>query len=383
MGTWIRRLGLAALVVLGLAAAAAVWNREEITRLVAVNTLFDADKIVANFSNMDDAFLSAPLPATPGAPLPRGTEMPLPAGAEDWIAARSVTALVVLSEGKITHESYHLGTELDDRRISWSVAKSFLSLLTGILLDEGALTLADPVIQHVPKLAGSAYDGATLEDVLQMESGVAFDEDYLDPKSDINRMGRVLALGGTLDDFTADLSERNREPGTEMRYVSMDTHVLGMVLRGATGRSIPDLMAEKLTGPMGIDAGYYLTDGDGVAFVLGGMNLKARDYARMGLMIAQGGRLGDRQIVPRAWVEAATTPSAATQPGDMGYGYQFWFPSDARPGEVQAQGVYGQFVYIDRARDVVIAVNGADRGFQEPGVMAQNIDMFRRIAAAQ
>ena len=169
-----------------------------------------------------------------------------------------------------------------------------------------------------------------------------------------------------------------------MKYVSMDTHVLGMVLRGATGRSIPDLMAERLTGPMGIGAAYYLTDGEGVAFVLGGLNMTTRDYARMGLMVAQGGRLDGVQIVPERWVNISTVPSANTEPGRMRYGYQWWMPADGRAGEVMAQGVYGQFVYIDRARDVVIAVNAADRAVpRRPACRQRNIEMFRAIAAAQ
>ncbi|SFI61832.1 serine hydrolase domain-containing protein [Jannaschia pohangensis] len=383
MGRWMKRIGLALLALVVLAGGAALWKRDEIGRLMAVNSLFAEDRIIHNFSHMDEAFLHVPLSEGPGVDLPTGPATPLPDEAAAWIDARAVTALVVLKDGQITHESYYLGTGPDDLRISWSVAKSFLSLLTGILIDEGALTLTDPVTLHVPALIGTAYDGATVEDVLQMESGAQFDEDYFNPDSDINRMGRVIALGGALDEFTAEISERDREPGAAMKYVSMDTHVLGMVLRGATGRSIPDLMAEKLTGPMGMGPAYFLTDGEGVAFVLGGINMRTRDYARMGQLVLQGGQMNGRQIVPRAWIGASTMPSAKTRAGGMQYGYQWWMPSDARPGELQAQGVYGQFVYIDKARNVVIAVNAADRGFRGDGVMEQNIDMFRRIAAAQ
>lgn len=383
MVKWIQRLGLAILAVAVVAALAALWKREEITRLLAVNSLFAPDRIVANFSNMDRAFLNVPLSQASGTRLPDGSPVPLPDGTEKWIADRSITAIVVLKDGKVTHESYYLDTQPGDLRISWSVAKSFLSLLTGILVDEGALTLSDPVEKYAPPLANSAYAGVSVQDILQMESGVAFDEDYFNPDSDINRMGRVIALGGALDDFTADLSVRDRVPGAAMKYVSMDTHVLGMVLRGATDRSIPDLMAEKLTGPMGIGAATYLTDGEGVAFVLGGLNMTTRDYARMGLLVAQGGQLDGRQIVPEDWINISTVPSALTEVGRMRYGYQWWMPADVRAGEIMAQGVYGQFVYIDRARNVVIAVNAADRAFREPGVSESTIEMFRRIAAAQ
>ncbi|KIT14457.1 serine hydrolase domain-containing protein [Jannaschia aquimarina] len=385
MKKWLRIMGVSALGLSLLTAGGALWKREELARLWAVNSLFEPDRIVANFSNMDRAFLNVPLTMS-GDPLPLAPTdpVPLPRGTDAWLTERAVTALVVLRGGEITHESYHLGTSAADRRISWSVAKSFLSLLTGILLDEQVLALTDPITRHVPALAATAYDGATVEDVLQMESGVEFDEDYLARNSDINRMGRELALGGTLDGFAAGLSARARAPGEAMQYVSMDTHVLGMVLRGATGREIPELLSERLLGPMGAEGpGYYLTDGSGVAFVLGGLNLTTLDYARFGLLVARDGRRGERQIVPADWVRRATTASARTAPGETRYGYQFWIPAEPRSGEVLARGIYGQYVYVDRARDIVVAVNAADRSFREPGAFEASVEMMRAIADAQ
>src|SRR5699024_857552 len=148
----------------------------------------------------------------------------------------------------------------------------------------------EPVTKYVPALVGTAYDGATIRNVLQMASGVRFNEDYLDYDSDINRMGRVLALGGSMDEFAAGLTARERPPGQAWQYVSIDTHVIGMVVRGATGRSVIDLMAEKLVQPMGLEAApFYVTDGYGTAFVLGGLNMPTRDYARFGQMFLQNG----------------------------------------------------------------------------------------------
>lgn len=380
-GKWLGRLLLAlvlAAVVVGL------WKREEITRLLAVNSLFSAEKIVSNFSHMDAAFLTTPVPRGngPTTALDYGPETTLPSQVNQWITDRAVTALVVLKDGDIVYENYFQGTGPDDLRISWSVAKSYLSALVGILLDEGKIaSLDDPVTQYAPQLKGSAYDGATLRDVLQMSSGVTFDEDYLDKNSDINRMGRILALGGKMDDFTADLTERFAEPGQQWQYVSIDTHVIGMVVRGATGRSIADLLSEKIIVPLGLERSpYYVTDGVGTAFVLGGLNLTTRDYARFAQMFAQGGEWQGQQIVPAAWVAASTAASAPTAPGKIGYGYQWWIPQGAAPGEYMARGVYGQYLYIDTARNVVIATNAADRKFREAGVSQRNIDIFRLIA---
>jgi len=379
------RFALRALLVLALLAGGlALWKREEITRLLAVNSLFAPEKIVANFSGMDRLFLTRPLDIGTEAatPLPEGAPVALPQGVATWAAARNVTALVVLKDGALVHESYYLGTDAQDLRISWSVAKSFLSALFGILHDEGTIPdLEAQVVSLAPTLRGTAYDGATLRDVLTMSSGVAFNEDYLDYDSDINRMGRVLALGGSMDGFAAGLQLRDADPGARMHYVSIDTHVLGMVIAGATGRDPAELLAERVLQPLGLErTPYYLTDGEGTAFVLGGLNLTTRDYARFGQLFLQGGVWQGRQVVPAAWVAQSTALQA---PGGAGYGFQWWVPTDsaAHGNDYFARGIYGQYVYINPARGVVVAVNAADTGFEEPGVDAENLAQLRVIAA--
>lgn len=374
-------------IVLTLVLAAAVvgfWKREEIQRLLAVNSLFSEEKIVQNFSHMDAAFLTVDLPRGNGPTwdLPYGAEFDLPAETQDWIEERAVTSLLVMQDGQIRFEEYFLSTSPEDRRISWSMAKSYLSALFGILLEEGAIaSLDDPVIKYAPKLQGSAYETATIRNVLNMASGVTFDEDYLDPKSDINRMGRVVALGGELDDFAASLKDSFAAPGETWQYVSIDTHVIGMVIRGATGQSVAALLDEKILQHLGLERdGYYITDGAGVAFVLGGLNFTTRDYARFGQMILQNGVRDGRQIVPADWIKESTLPSAPTEPGKIGYGYQWWIPVGAHDGEFLARGVYGQYMYFDQSRGVLIVATGADRKFREPGVNEQNIEMFRKIA---
>ncbi|MBV2358442.1 beta-lactamase family protein [Thalassococcus sp. CAU 1522] len=382
MRRWIAtglKAGLVGAVLLG---AAAVWKAEELSRLGAVMTLFDEDRIVANFSNMDMLFETRPIPATREAtPFVKGATLTMPADWADFLVRRSVTSALVLRDGAVVHESYHLGTGVDDLRISWSVAKSYLSALFGILLAEGEIdSLDDPVTKYAPDLVGGAYDGATIRNVLQMSSGVEFDEDYLDFWSDINKMGRVLALGTSMDGFAAGLDDRIGPPGERWQYVSIDTHVLSMVLRGATGRSIPELMAEKLFEPLGVARQpYYVTDGYGTAFVLGGLNLTTRDYARMGLMFLQDGALEGRQIVPRDWVRESTQASAPTRRDQTGYGYQWWIPRDATEGEFFARGIYGQYVYVNRPAGVVIALTGADRQFRETGAFDDALEMFRRL----
>ncbi|TDK41409.1 serine hydrolase domain-containing protein [Antarcticimicrobium luteum] len=380
IGKWLGRVLLAlvlAVVVVGL------WKREEILRLWAVNTLFDEGRIVQNFSHMDAAFLTVPLPRgeATASPLAKGAAIALPAGADTWLQERAVTSLLVMKDGEIRFEDYYLGTAPDDRRISWSVAKSYLSALLGVLLEEGAITSIDePVVKYAPLLKGSAYDGASIRNVLNMASGVTFDEDYFDFNSDINRMGRVVALGGTLDDFAASFTDRFAAPGETWQYVSIDTHVIGMVIRGATGRSVTELLQEKILTPLRPESdGYYITDGAGTAFVLGGLNFTTRDFARFGQMVLQDGAFGGTQVVPADWIAASTAPSAPTAPGKTRYGFQWWIPVDYHEGEFFARGVYGQFIYIDRPAGVVIVATGADRRFRDEGAFEQNLEMFRRI----
>ena len=368
-----------------LAGAGAVWKRDEISRLLAVNSLFAPENIVANFSSMPTLFYHRTMDRGDGAPLPLpdGGQITLPGGMNDWVARRAVTAMVVLQDGKLVHESYYCGTAPEDLRISWSVAKSVLSALFGVLHANGTIPdLAAQVTAYAPLLEGSAYDGATIHDVLTMSSGVAFNEDYLDYNSDINRMGRVLALGGSMDEFAASLKTRETEPGSRMHYVSIDTHVLGMVVKGATGRDPSELMDELIVKPLGLEASpVMLTDSEGTSFVLGGLNLRTRDYARIGQMFLQLGKGIGGQIVPQDWVAASTRLQA---PGGAGYGYQWWVPKDtaAHGGDYFAHGIYGQYIYVNPKARMVIAVNSADLGFREAGVDDENLAMLRAIAQA-
>ncbi len=374
--------GVALLVLVVILGAVALWKKDDIARLLAVNSLFSEEKIVKNFSHMDEMFYNEPLvlPEGEASPLePNPMDMP---DLSQWVKDRTVTGLVVLKDGQLVHESYYQGTADTDRRISWSVAKSFLSALMGIVLAEGDIaSIGDQVTKYAPSLKGSAYEGATIRNVLNMASGVHFDEDYLDFNSDINKMGRVLALGGSMDEFAAGITERDRAPGEAWQYVSIDTHVLGMVIRGATGRSIKELMVEKLLTPLGLEADpYYLTDGNGVAFVLGGLNMRTRDYARLGQLFLQYGVWNGAQLVPADWVLASTENSAPNTPEGVGYGFQWWLPTDGDEGEYFARGIYGQYIYVNPTKGVVIALNAADRDFTKPGANQQNIDMFRAIA---
>jgi CubicO group peptidase (beta-lactamase class C family) len=391
-------LWTASLLVIA-AGAGAAWNWERLVRLYNVNHLFDEKNIVANFSGMKDLFFSTPVKRS-GATIawPRekapiavnyvweGASKPV-AG---WLEQTRTTSLLVMRDGKIAHEEYFLGTKAEDRRISWSMAKSFLSAMFGVAVADGRIPdLGAAVDSHVPSLKGTVYEGVSIRNVLNMASGVQFNEDYLDFNSDINRMGRVLALGGSMNEFAAGLKAREREAGKLRQYTSIDTHILAMVLEAATGKKLQQLMEEILWSKLGAeDDAYYLTDGFGVAFALGGINMRTRDYARFGQMMLDTGRFAGREVIPSGWALVSVKPSAppSADPNDkFGYGYQWWVPLKA-DGEFYAIGIYGQFIYVNRPARVVVVKTSAHRGFRDDGaggnrIEAETIEMFRAFAA--
>ncbi len=390
-------IGIAAVLALGIVLVAFNWAT--IKRLATVNTLFDADKIVTNFSNMDAAFLHHDL--TLGDPDPWEEdiqalpEMVVVAGQEmaltDVLDELDTTALVVIRDGKLIHESYYKDTQRNDLRISWSVAKSFMSGLYGQAIEDGLMDISKPIETYLPQLKDTAYEGATVANILNMASGVKFDENYMDPKSDINDMGRVLGLGGSMDQYTETLTERQADPGTVWQYVSIDTHVAAMALRKVTGKTLHQMWEETYGQTLGMGkAPYYLTDGKDVAFALGGLNLRTRDYAKFGQLFLQGGEWKGEQIVPADWVKDSTinhAPNIHPVRGS-GYGYQWWVPMPQEgpsKGDFFAVGIYGQYIYVNPAAGIVIAKNAADREFTQPQSNGQhsmnmNIDMFRSLA---
>jgi len=334
------------------------------------------------FNRMDDFFPSVPLLAASQArPFPKGAALALPEayvfeGAEKdlqtFLSETDTVALLVLQDGKLRHEHYALTGGPAVRWISWSMAKSFVSALVGVAVAEGVIgSIDDSISDYATSLKGSAYEGVPIKHVLQMSSGARWHEDYSDPESDVNQLGAVMAGKQTLDAFVANIPP-DEPSGTHCRYNSADTQALGMLLRGATGGSLSAYMQAKLIEPLGFeDSGYWVSDHAGVEMVLGGLNLTARDYAKLGELYRHGGRVGDRQVLPEAWVAASTQVSAphlaagqVTVGGHkfaFGYGYQWWIPG-GKQGDFSAIGVYNQFTYVNpKARATIVKLSANPR----------------------
>ena len=390
---------LAGLLAVLLLIACLNWQKS--AQLYHTITLFDKGNIVENFSNMKNV-ISTVVVEKDGPQHVFGHQLKtLPTqydykgeskSLEEFLTRSSTTALLVLKGNDITFENYYQGTSEYDQRISWSMGKSFLSALFGIAVEEGHIkSINELVVDYVPELKGSGYDGVTIKNVLQMSSGVAFNEDYQDFFSDINRFGRLLALGGSFDEFAGSLVNE-REQGTYMHYVSIDTHVIGMVLRKATGRPVAEYFKEKLWSKLGTEQDtYFLTDSTGEPMVLGGLNMLTRDYAKFGKLFLDDGRWNGEQIVPLNWVKNSVTPDAPhLMPGKrdsaklvLGYGYQWWLPQDADE-EFMALGIYGQFIYVNKKANVVIVKNSANVDFMKNNFESalETTEVFRAIAAS-
>lgn len=386
-------------VVVAVLAVIIILNLSAIKKVYHAITLFNEDVIVHNFSNMSTIFDTVDIEKTSPTYSFGQTPRPLPShyvfrnesrDSQVFLDKTNTTALLVLKGNDITFEDYYLGTQDTDQRISWSTAKSFLSAMFGIAVAEGHIaSLQEQVTQYVPELKGTGYDGVTIKNVLQMSSGVKFDEDYGRFNSDINRFGRTMALGGSLDEFAASL-EKEREQGIYLHYVSIDTHVLGMVLRSATGREITDYFNEKIWSQIGPEANAkYIIDAKQQPMVLGGLNIRTRDFARFGKLYLDNGQFNGKQVVPASWVTESTTPDAPHLiPGkrdnsdmDLGYGYQWWIPENADQ-EFMALGIYGQFIYVNQKSGVVIVKNSANTHFMDNNYesTAETVEFFRAVS---
>tara|TARA_B100001179_G_scaffold84830_1_gene59922 strand:+ start:1218 stop:2375 length:1158 start_codon:yes stop_codon:yes gene_type:complete len=340
-------------------------------RLRFVGSLFTGEEQYQNLNRVYEIFPTSKLSHS-SKPLvfKKGVPLELPSNfifedkvvkVDEYLSRTDTSALLILKDGKISYENYWLTGGKNVQWISMSVAKSFISALIGIAIDQGHIkSLEDEVTDYVPQLKNSAYDNVRIKDILQMSSGASWNEDYSDPNSDINRSAKILAIGGSLDEFSASL-KKELKPGSYNRYNSTDTQVLGMLLREATRTSVTKYMQEMLWHPMGAqDSGYWILDSKNMEMAYAGFNATARDYAKLGELYRLGGKINGKQIIPRDWVKASVKPDAPhLMPGDnplsdfpLGYGYQWWVPDLS--GDFSAIGVYNQFIYVSPKSNMVI-----------------------------
>jgi CubicO group peptidase (beta-lactamase class C family) len=288
-------------------------------------------------------------------------------------------AFLVLHDGKVVFERYMNGMAPHDQHLMFSATKSFVGTIMLLLIEEGMVDPAKSVGEYLPELKASAFGDATVQQVLDMTTGIAFEEVYDDPNSDISRYGMVFAVGGapppdydgplTIYDYLPTLKKQG-EHGNAFHYVTPNTDVLGWIIRRVTGKSVDAHIAERFWQPLGAERdGYIWLDGEGSEMAGGGLNITARDAARFGWMIVNGGRFDERQIIPESVAKRILTPGDPEKftalygqfPGTDWFGKvahsyhdQWWSFANAH-GAVSAIGVHGQYIYLDpKARMVVV-----------------------------
>ena len=368
-------------------------------RVHKVKTLYDKDKIVYNFVNMNKIFPTRNIDASKN---PRPLEKKIQTlpktflfdgeekNLEEYLDYFWSDGLIVIHKNKIVYEDYWLGNNEKKKHISWSISKSFVSALIGIAFDEGLIdSLNDPITKYLDDFKDTGYEGVSIKDILQMSTGVLFNEDYSDPNSDINRFGRAIATGTSMRDFSKTLT-RERSPGSYMHYVSINTQVLGFLLQKITKKSISEYLYEKIWNPLNMeDSAYFILDDVGDELALGGLNATLRDYAKFGLLYLQKGKWGDNQILPEKWIaDSHKTDGEHLVPGvrdtssnPWGYGYQWWVPGFPNT-DYTASGVYNQYIYIDPKSEIVIAKTSSNYKYTSELQWSKDmhVAMFRSIA---
>jgi len=293
----------------------------------------------------------------------------------DYLQRQSVAGLLVIKDGAVVYERYRLGNDRATRWISYSVAKSVVSMLIGAAIQDGYIGSVDEkVSDYLPRLKGSAYDQARIRDLLQMASGVAWNETYEDPDSDINQADwNTLALYDYLRD-----KPRNGKPGEVFNYNTAETNLAGNLLRSAIGNNLSTYLEQKIWQPFGMesDASWNLTEPGGGEFGGCCINATLRDYGRLGLFALNDGILPDgTRVLPEGWMQESTTPSKAAPY----YGYFWWLAGD---GSFRASGIFGQGIMIDPAENLVIALHSARPHADRDEEWALQFAMFRAITEA-
>ncbi len=360
-------LGALAVIV-----GAAWWAIGADWRRLLANPPTDAAVLSWNVAQRDAAFRmmdrvpiliqSRPIKtAAPVRPFEQGPPLALDIDVAAYVEDNRVASVIVVHDGAIRLEAYGLGFSDDRRWTSFSVAKSITSTLVGAAIRDGHIASLDaPVTDYIEGLKGSAYDDVSIAQLLTMTSGVAWNEDYEDPTSDVAQFNTHVADdgGSNLVSYMRRLP-RAHPPGTVWNYSTGETNMIGVLVREATGKTLVDYLAQTIWRPYGMqqDASWLLNS-DGTEISGCCIQAAARDFARFGQFILDGAVIDGEPIVPDTWIANATTTRVRYGAEGAGYGYQWWTADD---GSFAARGIFGQAIFIDPNRRLVIASNSSWR----------------------
>ena len=384
-----KRFALGALVVLGTAGVGGWLSLDKETRGLLATVPTNRDLLFWTEPQRDAAFRAldrlpilakshvVPASGTPS-PLPTGAPLKLSSDLDAYLAGQRSAALLVVHDGKLRLERYGLGFDESGRWTSFSVAKSFTSTLVGAALKDGFIkSLDDKVSLYIPELKGSAYEEVSVQQLLTMTSGVKWNEDYDDPNSDVAKFNnhKPEAGGEALVSYMRKLP-RDVPAGTRWLYSTGETNLVGTLVQRATQKPLATYLAEKVWGPAGMEQqATWLLSKTGQE--IGGCCVQAspRDYARMGQFILNGAKVNGQSIVPEDWLAQATTKRADIGTPGRGYGYQWWTNDD---GSFTARGIFGQGIFIDPQRKLVIVSNANWCGGARDKVATEARNVFYR-----
>ncbi|HEX7718169.1 MAG TPA: serine hydrolase, partial [Woeseiaceae bacterium] len=278
----------------------------------------------------------------------------------DFVTLNSVTGLLIVKDGESLLELYQAGNTENTRWMSMSMVKSICAALVGAAINDGHIeSIDDPIINYLPQFEDSAYDGVTVRHLLQMSSGVAWNETYTDRNSDRRAMleAQIAQQPNAILELMAALP-RAAPPGSLWNYSTGETHIVGALLRAATGKPVAEYLSQRIWSTVGMesDATWWLDSPDGLEVGGSGLSATLRDYARFGLFLLADGVVDGKRVLPAGWTnEAATRQKIGGELVE--YGYMFWPVPDADgsydDGAYAAIGIFGQYIYVNPDKSLV------------------------------
>ncbi len=316
-------------------------------------------------------------------PLPPGPPLKLDIDLDAYLASQRNAGMVILHDGQVRLERYGLGFDAQGRWTSFSVAKSVTALLVGAAVRDGHIrSLDDKVSDYLPAMKGSAYDAVSIRQLLTMTSGVRWIEDYGDPLSDVARFNNHQPEPG-VDALVSYLRKLPREvpAGSRFNYSTGETNLVGVLLAQATGKPVAQYLSEKIWGPAGMEApATWILSKTGQEISGCCIQASTRDFARIGQFILDGAKANGQPVVPADWLAEATSTRVGIGAPGRGYGYLWWIYPD---GSFTARGIFGQGLFIDPKRRLVIASNGNwAGGARDTKAMAERDAFYQAVQRA-
>jgi CubicO group peptidase (beta-lactamase class C family) len=386
---WLRRFAVGALALLLGVVGVYVWAWASVDHSSIARAMWWMEADVGDQYRFPSRLI--PADGNP-APLPAGPELALSApsvsvpggeaGFDGFLQGTETLAFLVVHDDRLVYERYFGGSQRQTLQTSFSVAKSFLSTLVGIAIDEGLIgSVEDRVTQYIPELLerDERFQDITLRHLLTMSSGIRYEEHSLPLPwgDDVNTY-----YGTDLRDVGVNGSQIERGPGQEWHYNNYNALLIGLVLERATHMSVSDYLASRVWQPLGAEfnATWSLDSKDsGFEKMESGLNAAPVDYARFGLLFLHGGAWNGNRIISEDWVRLATAADATADPA---YRYQFyWWIDTQRPGRFYALGNLGQYIYVAPDADAVIVRTGRDWGMKNESWLAALREVADRMAA--